>query len=137
MKRYAWTWIVLAVSLIVFNGTAIADYAEECMSEGCDGEEVSELYSSYREECLGEGCSAEEVIELAGNTEAVGPMLAEFKKRGFEVNENDFRKAMCTGLKADVKCVAILLMCQDTYNCPDGLFTTDWYVCGGCLFSGC
>jgi hypothetical protein len=58
------------------------DYAEECQSEGCDGEEVSELYSSYQEECIGEGCDTEEVVELAGNRDAVNAMLRDFQSRG-------------------------------------------------------
>ena len=35
---------------------ALGNYSEECLAEGCNAEEVNELYASYKEECLGEGC---------------------------------------------------------------------------------
>jgi hypothetical protein len=66
------------------------DYAEECQSEGCDGEEVSELYSSYQEECIGEGCGAEEIIELAGGAGSVNAMLNDFQSRGWQVTPCSF-----------------------------------------------
>ncbi|MGZ5443167.1 MAG: hypothetical protein ACXW5U_14255 [Thermoanaerobaculia bacterium] len=66
------------------------DYAEECQSEGCDGEEVRELYVSYQEECLSEGCDIEEVIELAGNSGAVNAMVNDFQSRGWTVTPCSF-----------------------------------------------
>jgi len=66
------------------------DYKEECQSEGCSGEEVSELYSSYQEECIGEGCSYEEVIELAGGSGSVNAMLNDFQSRGWQVQPCTF-----------------------------------------------
>jgi hypothetical protein len=66
------------------------DYAEECTSEGCDGEEVSEMYATYREECLSEGCDIEEVSEVAGGRDAINGMLNDFQRRGFAVSACTF-----------------------------------------------
>jgi hypothetical protein len=70
--------------------TVTDDYLEECVNEGCSGEEVRELYSSYAEECLHEGCSFEEVRELAGSADRVDDLLAEFRKHGWTVDSSDF-----------------------------------------------
>lgn len=66
------------------------DYAEECQSEGCDGEEVAELYATYQEECINEGCDIEEVIETAGGRGSVNAMLADFQSRGMTVTPCSF-----------------------------------------------
>jgi hypothetical protein len=42
------------------------DYKEECQSEGCNNEEMSELYNSLQNECGAEMCWSEEVLELSG-----------------------------------------------------------------------
>lgn len=46
-------------------------YKEECMQEGCSGEEVEEMYwgrgGGYDEECIGEGCSGEEKAEYGAD----------------------------------------------------------------------
>jgi hypothetical protein len=42
------------------------DYKEECLSEGCDNEEIRELWDSYQSECGDEDCWVEEVFELSG-----------------------------------------------------------------------
>lgn len=115
---------------------AWASFGEECLSEGCDDEEVSELYASYAEECLSEGCSPEEVIELAGGTQHVQAMRDAFVRRGFRVNEEDFRKALCAPIGSETQCAAFLLLCKDTYRCPSGLEESAWYVCGGCIGFG-
>lgn len=129
----------------------LADYAEECLSEGCNDEEVRELYSWYAEECINEGCSHEEVIELAGGAGSVNAMLDEFRRRGFKVLDNSPGPG-CSATGTTTKCAAILLLCQDWYFCPGGTDAcppddplcpggntkSSWYVCGGCIgFSGC
>jgi hypothetical protein len=50
------------------DGAQPIDYYEECTKEGCDREEVRELYRSFRTECYSEECWMEEVAELAGGT---------------------------------------------------------------------
>ena len=65
-------------------------YAEECQSEGCDGEEVNELYATYQEECLNEGCDIEEVAETAGGHNSVNAMLDEFQRRGLRISACTF-----------------------------------------------
>jgi hypothetical protein len=120
-----------------------ADYQEECLSEGCNNEEVDELYDSYQEECLNEGCSNEEKIELAGGPQFVNQMLSEFRRRGFKVAEEG-NNCVATGTIA--KCRLFLLTCQDWYQCPTGSdscegefacpggnTSSSWYVCGGCI----
>jgi hypothetical protein len=62
------------------------NYAEECTNEGCEDEEVNELYATYREECLNEGCDIEEVAEVAGGHNAVNGMLDAFQRRGFQIS---------------------------------------------------
>jgi hypothetical protein len=42
------------------------DYKEECVSEGCDKEELQELWNSMQSECGSEVCWTEEVFELSG-----------------------------------------------------------------------
>lgn len=125
---------------------AYADYAEECQSEGCNGEEVRELWQSYKEECINEGCSHEEVIELAGNPQSVNAMLNDFRSRGFQVLDNS-PGPNCTATGTLAKCRFVLLMCQDWYFCPNGRdacppdepfcpggnTSSAWYVCGGCI----
>lgn len=72
------TLTIAIVTLIGFAAlatsarTAYANYNEECLNEGCDNEEVFELYNSYTTECLQERCYYEEVHELAGGS-AVAP----------------------------------------------------------------
>lgn len=66
------------------------DYHEECQSEGCSGEEVSELFESYQEECNGEVCDTEEVKEIAGGAGSVNAMLNDFQSRGFPVKPCSF-----------------------------------------------
>ena len=44
-----------------------ASYGEECVNEGCSGEEKNELWQSFQSECIDEGCFSEEVAELAGS----------------------------------------------------------------------
>ena len=136
---------------LLFASPVLADYGEECLSEGCSDEEVSELYASYAEECLNESCSPEEVIELAGGAGNVNAMLDEFRRRGFKVLENS-PGIGCTATGTKTKCVAFLFLCQDWYFCPGGKDAcppddqfcpggntkSSWYVCGGCIgFSGC
>lgn len=140
-KRFA-TLVVMALSLAA--PSARADFAEECLSEGCSAEEIRELYASYQEECIDEGCSHEEVIELAGGAAHVNAMLAEFRRRGFRVLDNT--PTGCTAAGTIAKCRVFLLTCQDwyfcpgghdscegTFGCPGGNTKSAWYVCGGCF----
>lgn len=139
--------ILISVCLLLSYQT-LADYAEECLSEGCSDHEVEELYESYDEECLNEGCSREEVIELAGGPQFVNQMLQDFRDRGFEVAEEDSGASQCRGTGTMTQCAVILLLCQDWYFCPDagpdqcqpddlfcpgGNTQSSWYVCGGCF----
>jgi hypothetical protein len=79
------------------------DYAEECQGEGCDSEEVSELYETYSEECSGETCSREEVAEIAGNDGAINAMLNDFQSRGLAVKPCSFSPPLIpTGLNNGV-----------------------------------
>ena len=136
-----------AVALVFcLPALALADYAEECLSEGCSDEEVRELYQSYKEECINEGCSHEEVIELAGNAQSVNAMLDHFRRLGFKVLDNSPGPG-CSPTGTLAKCAGFLLMCQDWYFCPDGKDAcppdepfcpggntkSSWYVCGGCI----
>jgi hypothetical protein len=42
------------------------DYREECEGEGCNNEEIRELWDSFQSECFQETCWTEEVFELSG-----------------------------------------------------------------------
>jgi len=48
------------------SGAQTVDFREECQKEGCDKEEIKELWDSYRSECYDENCWTEEVFELSG-----------------------------------------------------------------------
>jgi len=101
MKTRSWAFYVLSIMLIVFylgvfcpnavEASNLYDYDEECLHEGCNNEEVSELYSSYNEECLHEGCSKEEVVELGGSPSGAAALLTAFQNHGWAVNINDFQ----------------------------------------------
>jgi hypothetical protein len=139
--RHLWFLLVLLSPVAAF-----ADYAEECQSEGCNGEEVRELYQSYQEECIHEGCSHEEVIELAGKAGSVSAMLDEFRRRGYKVLDNSPGPG-CTATGTLAKCRFIVLTCQDWYFCPGGTdqcpadepfcpggnTKSAWYACGICI----
>jgi hypothetical protein len=136
----------LILSFFLFSSLSMADYGEECLSEGCSGEEVRELYSSYAEECINEGCSHEEVIELAGGAGNVNAMLDEFRRRGYKVLDN-LPGPGCTPTGSTAKCAGFLQICQDWYFCPGGKDAcppndqfcpggntkSSPYVCGGCF----
>ncbi len=62
----ALTAMFASVFLAATTGPSAADWREECVGEGCSGEEKKELYRSFRNECVYEKCWAEEVGELAG-----------------------------------------------------------------------
>jgi hypothetical protein len=66
------------------------DYNEECRNEGCNTEELVELYESYESECREESCDVEEVRELAGRRDAINDMLNAFRARGWTVSNCDF-----------------------------------------------
>lgn len=137
---------ILLLLLVLPPLTSFADYAEECQSEGCSGEEVRELYQSYKEECINEGCSHEEVIELAGHPGSVNAMLEEFRRRGFKVLDNSPGPG-CTATGSQTKCALFVMVCRDWYFCPGGtdacapndLFcpggntASAWYPCGACF----
>jgi hypothetical protein len=138
-------------SLFLLSSSVFATYGEECLSEGCNDEEVRELYASYQEECINEGCSHEEVIELAGGAQFVDAMLSEFNRRGWKTLPGSPGSG-CTATGTKTKCAALVFLCQDWYFCPGGtdacspddIFcpggntSSSWYACGVCLgFSGC
>lgn len=139
--------LYICVALIIFTlasqGTMVtkkvtaSDYQEECLSEGCSDEEVKELWRSYKEECINEGCSKEEVIELGGTPSGALQMLQHFRRLGLQVRERDFLNLQCTPIGSETKCAAILLLCKDIWQCPDGIHQSSWYVCGGCIFGSC
>jgi hypothetical protein len=114
------------------TGVAHADYTEECLNEGCNGEEVQELYNSYQEECLNEGCSKEEVLELGGSPQGVQAMKAEFLRRGFRINPSDFEGTGPNCLGTTTYCTGFLLWCNDHCVFPDGSMSST-YLCGGCF----
>jgi hypothetical protein len=58
------------------------DFNEECNQEGCDNEEIEELYDSFASECIDEGCNREEVLELAGPSSSIDPMYLAFCRLG-------------------------------------------------------
>jgi hypothetical protein len=69
-----------------------AAYHEECDNEGCNTEEVRELWNSFQHECFAEGCWYEEVRELAGGTAHVDAMFAAFRRKlGKEVEIPTYR----------------------------------------------
>lgn len=113
--------LILLIALwFGFGYFSYADYAEECLSEGCNTEEVKELYRSYKEECINEGCSHEEVIELAGNAGSVNAMLNNFRNRGWRVLDANSPGSGCSATGSTTGCAGIFLMCQDWYFCPGG-----------------
>lgn len=65
----------------VDDGHTQFDYHEECNREGCDREEVEELWESFKHECFSEGCWYEEVLELSGGWVYDRQMLDAFRKR--------------------------------------------------------
>jgi hypothetical protein len=136
--------VFVLISFVSFSD-ALADFAEECLSEGCNDEEVNELYSSYRSECIDEGCSHEEVIELAGGPQHVDAMLQEFRRRGFEVLDNS-PGPNCQATGSRTSCVFVANWCQDWYFCPGGTdscaddpfcpggnTSNAYYLCGACF----
>lgn len=127
------------VSLLIFSyafvfrmdnpSANLFSYYEECTHEGCSSEEVEELYDSYAEECLHEGCNKEEVIELGGTTDGALEMLREFRDRGYRVDQKDFDNLACEYLGREEKRYG-LFFCRDSWQCPDGIHQSSWFVCG-------
>lgn len=142
-KPVLYASVALTIFILASQGTMVTkkittdDYQEECLSEGCSDEEVKELWRSYREECINEGCSKEEVIELGGTPSGALEMLRHFRRLKLEVRDRDFLNLTCTPIGTQTKCVAVLFFCKDSWSCPDGIHTSSWYVCGGCLFGSC
>ncbi len=70
LRRIGQSILIIAVFAGVLvaasAGPSAADWREECIGEGCSGEEKEELFESFHHECVAEGCWAEEVGELAG-----------------------------------------------------------------------
>ncbi|HEX9640195.1 MAG TPA: hypothetical protein VGB13_02660 [Candidatus Krumholzibacteria bacterium] len=138
--------VAASVVCLLWTSGVAADYAEECLSEGCSREEIEELYESYDEECLNEGCSREELIELAGGPQHVNAMLQKFRDLGYKVADSDGGASQCRATGTIAKCRVFLLTCQDWYQCPTGSDSCEgefgcpggnvssaWYVCGGCF----
>ena len=115
--------------------TARADYQEECINEGCNGEEVEEMCESYTEECRHEGCSKEEVFELGGSVEGTQQLANELQRRGCTIVPGDFQgtSPFCAG--TTTFCRALVLFCNDHCTFPDGS-TSSSYACGVCI-GGC
>jgi hypothetical protein len=114
-------FILASQGTMISKKVTMRDYQEECLSEGCSTEEVRELYASYREECINEGCSKEEVIELGGTPSGALAMLAHFRKLGYEVREKDFMNLQCTPIGSETQCAALVFLCKDIWQCPDGI----------------
>lgn len=141
------TILYMSVALIIFTlasqGTIVSkrvtasNYQEECLSEGCSTEEVKELWRSYNEECLHEGCSREEVIELGGSPSGALAMKDHFLRLGLKINEKDFQFLNCSPIGTETACWAVVLMCKDSWQCPNGVHQSSWYACGGCFFGSC
>lgn len=90
------TYLVFSLtSLIFFSIPAVANYYEECQSEGCDTEETEELHESYESECFEENCDIEEVREIAGRRGSINAMINDFQARGWAFNACD-RVGPCT-----------------------------------------
>jgi hypothetical protein len=136
LRFYVGTVVALAALFVGLPpghlNVALADYQEECLNEGCSGEEVRELYSSYQEECLNEGCSLEEVFELGGTDTGVRQMLADFERRGFRVDPRSAEAARRGCLGTTTHCYGFVYTCNDHCIYPDGS-TSSEYVCGGCI----
>lgn len=75
-------------------GLTMYNWHEECQVEGCDQEELQELYNTYSEECLNEACDTGEVRRDAGGDQYIDPMLANFLAAGWVVNSQNFQSAM-------------------------------------------
>jgi len=141
------TVIYVCIALVIFalssQATLVAEkiradnYQEECLSEGCSTEEVRELYAWYREECISEGCSKEEVIELGGTPSGALAMLQHFRRLGYEVREKDFLNLQCSPIGTETTCAALVFLCKDSWQCPDGIHKSSWYACGVCFFGSC
>lgn len=139
--------LYMSVALIIFTlasqGTmvskrvAASNYQEECLHEGCSDEEVKELWRSYNEECLNEGCSREEVIELGGTPSGAQQMKNHFIRLGLKVRESDFQFLDCSPIGTETKCIAVVLICKDSWQCPNGLHQSSWYACGACFGGSC
>lgn len=132
MNKTAFYAIVpLAIGLVFcFSAVVHATYQEECLSEGCSGEEVSEMHHSYQEECLNEGCSQEEITELGGSGPGAQAMLMDFRRRGFQVRPQDQGiSPACRG--TTTSCFFFVLVCDDNCFYPDGTKAAP-YACGGC-----
>lgn len=91
---------VLACSIFLFvhlgadaprpSASNVDDYNEECRNEGCETEELVEMYESYESECREETCDVEEVRETAGRRDVINEMLNAFIARGWAVSPCDF-----------------------------------------------
>jgi hypothetical protein len=130
-------FLLASQAAMVAEKVGTDDYQEECLNEGCSTEEVRELYVSYKEECINEGCSKEEVIELGGTPSGALAMLAHFRKLGYEVREKDFLNLQCSPIGTETKCIALVFICKDAWQCPDGVHKSSWYACGACFFGSC
>lgn len=109
----------------------IDDYLEECTNEGCNKEEVKELYLSYKEECCGEfQCSAEEVRELGGNTQATAQMKEKWRQYGYNTV---CPTSNCSHVATSTSCYFLVLVCHDKWSCPGQGIITNSYACGGCF----
>ncbi|WAS90636.1 hypothetical protein [Nannocystis punicea] len=139
--KNAWFYVgaLFLVALSIGRGGSAEDevaadnYNEECLHEGCDTEEVRELYSSYEEECIGEGCSKEEIVELGGTPPAALTMLRHFQDLGWTVREHDLQGLDCSFSHTETKCTAFVLWCKEFWLCPEGVHERSWSACGGCL----
>ncbi len=109
---------------------ALFNYQEECNAEGCNSEEIEELYESYAEECLHEGCRKEEIIELGGNPSGALDMLREFQNRGYQVDDTDFMNLACDYLGREEKSYGPVFVCRDSWQCQDGVHQSSWFACG-------
>ena len=99
--KKVWTDVLIFGLIISLMGVftlatpASANYREECENEGCNTEEISELYNSYKSECIDSSCSKQDVQNIAGHkySEGLRRMFAAFSS----INRIDFTKGFELG----------------------------------------
>ncbi|HSL83577.1 MAG TPA: hypothetical protein VLF66_12450, partial [Thermoanaerobaculia bacterium] len=79
-----------ALSLLgVDRSPGVGSWYEECTIEGCNTEELEEIYNSYYSECIDETCSTEEISELSGGPGENDNMLFDFLKHQWVIQSGN------------------------------------------------
>ena len=93
----ALTFLAISAAVLVTSPTtANATYNEECINEGCDSEELEELFDTFWHECASEGCHTEEIRELSGGKFSKNNLR--FATRMFIAFENRLGKDLTVAL---------------------------------------